>query len=184
MPTPNDLGRATGQACQLQTVTPHRLLLAIASALAARGVETLAVLLRVFNHQQGVRVAYNAFYNRRARPGVEAFMQAMCGRLMQDCRLQTLEPDGDQAVAQFRDIVMQDGSSCAVKRALQDVFPGRFTTKGPAAVELHVTYSGYADDVTAIHLAPDCEAERQLLPEPSNLTGCRFLADRGYPSVA
>ena len=184
MPTVNDLGRVTGQARRLRTVTPHRLFLAVVSALASRRVETLADLLRVFNHQQGVGVAYKAFYNRLARPGFEAFMRAMCGRLMRDCRLQTLEPDGEQAVAQFRDIVIQDGSSFAVKRTLQDVFPGRFTTKGPAAVELHATYSGYADDVTAIHLAPDCEAERQFLPEPSSLTGCLFLADRGYPSLA
>ena len=183
MPTVNDLGRVTGQAQRLRTVTPHRLFLAIVSALAARRVETLADLLRVFNHQQGVRVAYKAFYNRLARPGFEAFMRAMCGRVMRDCRLQTLEPDGERAVAQFRDIVIQDGSSFALKRALRDVFPGRFTTKGPAAVEIHATYSGYADDVTAIHLAPDCEAERQFLPEPRSLTGCLFLADRGYPSV-
>jgi len=150
MPAVNDLGRVTGQARRLQTVTPHRRFLAVVSALAARRVETLADLLRVFNHQQSVRVAYKAFYNRLARPGFEAFMRAMCGRLMRDCRLQTLEPDGEQAIAQFRDIVIQDGSSFAVKRALQAEFPGRFTTKGPAAVERHATYSGYADDVTAI----------------------------------
>ena len=184
VPTVNDLGRMTGQARRLRTVTPHRLFLAVVSALAARRAETLADLLRVFNHQQGVRVAYKAFYNRLARPGFEAFMRAMCGRLMRDGRLQTLEPDGEQAVAQFRDIVIQDGSSFALKRALRDVFPGRFTTKGPAAVEIHATYSGYADDVTAIHLAPDCEAERQCLPEPRSLAGCLFLADRGYPSVS
>lgn len=127
VPTVNDLGRMTGQARRLRTVTPHRLFLAVVSALAARRAETLADLLRVFNHQQ--------------------------------------------AVAQFRDIVIQDGSSFALKRALRDVFPGRFTTKGPAAVEIHATYSGYADDVTAIHLAPDCEAERQCLPEPRSLAG-------------
>ena len=57
MPAVNDLGRATCQARWLRTVTPHRLLLAIVSALAARRVDTLADLLRVFNHQQGVRVA-------------------------------------------------------------------------------------------------------------------------------
>ena len=142
MPTVNDRRRLTGQAQRLRTVTPPRLFLAIVSALAARRVETLADLLRVFNHQQGVRVACKAFYNRLARPGFEAFM-----------------------------------------RALKDVFPGRLTTTGPAAVERHATDSGYAADVTAIHLAPDGGAERQFLPEPRSLTGCRFLADRGYPSV-
>jgi len=90
MPTVKDLGRTTGQARRLRTVPPHRLYLAVVSVMAARRVETLADLLRVFNHQQGVRMAYKAFYNRLARPGCEAFMRAMFGPVMQDCRLQTL----------------------------------------------------------------------------------------------
>ena len=97
----NNLGRVTGQAQRLRTVTPHRLFLAVVSALAARRVETLADLLRVFNHQQGVRVAYKAFYNRLAHAGFAAFMRAMCARFMRECRLQTLEPEGEQAVARF-----------------------------------------------------------------------------------
>ena len=76
MPTVNDVGRMTGQARRLRTVTPHRLFLAVVSALAARRVETLADLLRVVNHQQGVRVAYKAFYNRLARPA----LRPSCGR--------------------------------------------------------------------------------------------------------
>jgi len=181
--TVNELGRATGQARRLRTVTPHRLFLAVVSALAAARIETLADLLRVFNHQHGVRVAYKAFYNRLAGPGFERFMRTMCARLLEEFRLQTLTPDGEQAVAQFRDIVIQDGSSFAVKRALRDVFPGRFTTIEPAAVEVHATYSGYADDVTTLHLAPDAVGERQFLPDPMALRGCLLLADRGYPSV-
>ena len=89
MPTVDDLGRTTGQARRLRAVTPHRLFLAVVSAMAPRRVETLADLLRVFNHQQRVRVADKAFYNRLAGPGFEAFTRAMCGRVMQDYRLQT-----------------------------------------------------------------------------------------------
>jgi len=103
---------------------------------------------------------------------------------MRDCRVQTLEPDGEQATARFRDLVIEDGSSFAVKRALKDLFPGRFTTRGPAAAELHAAGSGCADDVTAIHRAPDGEAERHLLPEPGRQAGCLFLADRGDPGVS
>jgi hypothetical protein len=179
----NDLGQETGQTQRLRTVTPHRLFVAVVSALAASRVESLADLLRTFNHQQGVSVAYKAFYNRLAHAGFAAFMRAMCARLLRQCRLETLAPEGEQAVARFRDIVIQDGSSFAVKRTLRDVFPGRFTTIEPAAVELHATYNGYADEMTTIHLAPDCEAERQFLPDPATLTDCLLLADRGYPSV-
>jgi hypothetical protein len=49
----NQLGRDTGQAIRLRTVTPHRLFLALDSALASARVESLADLLRTFNHQGG-----------------------------------------------------------------------------------------------------------------------------------
>ena len=42
----NQLGRETGQAQRLRTVTPHRLFLAVVSALASAHVESLADLLR------------------------------------------------------------------------------------------------------------------------------------------
>ncbi len=179
----NDLGRTTGQAERLRTVTPHRLFLAIVSTLAGAKVESLADLLRAFNYQNGVHVAYKAFYNRLARLGFAVFMRGMCVRLVEQLRVQTLAPEGQRAVARFKDIVIQDGSSFALKPSLREVFPGRFTTIEPAAVEIHATYSGFADDVQTIHVAPDSEAERQFLPAPATLAGCLLLADRGYPSV-
>jgi hypothetical protein len=179
----NQLGRETGQAKRLRTVTPHRLFLAVVSALGGAQVESLADLLRTFNHQNGVQVAYKAFYNRLAGRGFAAFMREMCTRLIAQLRVETLAPDGETAVARFTDIVIQDGSSFAVKPTLQGVFPGRFTTIEPAAVEIHATYSGFADEVCAVHLAPDCEPERPFLPDPTTLTGRLLLADRGYPAV-
>ncbi len=58
-------------------------------------------------------------------------------------------------------MVIQDGSSFAVKPSLAQVFSGRFTKSEPAAVELHVTYSGFQDEMVRVILAPDKEAERQ-----------------------
>ena len=81
----HQLGRDTGQAVRLRTITPHRLFLAVVSALASARVDTIA------------------------------------------------------DVARFRDIVIQDGSSFALKAALHPTFPGRFTTMAPAAVEVHAT---------------------------------------------
>jgi hypothetical protein len=65
----NQLGRDTGQAERLRTVTPHRLFLAVVSTLGSGQVESLADLLRAFNHQNGATVAYKAFYNWLARAG-------------------------------------------------------------------------------------------------------------------
>lgn len=179
----NQLGRVTGQSERLRTITPHRLFLAIVAALGSADVESLADLLREFNHQNQVTVAYKAFYNRLARAGFAEFMKQMFARLVARLSMRILEPEGMTAVARFKDIVIQDGSSFAVKKALKGVFPGRFTTVEPAAIELHATYSGFSDEVLAVSLAPDCEPERQFLPEPSTLTDRLLLADRGYPGV-
>jgi hypothetical protein len=151
----NDLGRTTGQAERLRTVTPHRLFLAMVSTLAGAKVESLADLLRAFNGQNGVHVAYKAFYNRLARLGFAALMRGMCVRLVEQLRVQTLAPDGQRAVARFRDVVIHDGSSCALKSSLREVFPGRFTTREPAAVDIHATDSGFADEVQTVQIAPD-----------------------------
>ncbi|MDA1095598.1 MAG: IS4 family transposase [Acidobacteria bacterium] len=180
----NQLGRDTGQAVRLRRVTPHRLFLAVVSALASARVESLADLLRAFNHQHGDAVAYKAFYNRLARAGFAHFMRAMLTRLLDRLRLDTLSAEGERAVARFRDIVIHDGSSFAVKAALHPTFPGRFTAIAPAAVEVHATYSGFADEVCAVQVAPDQDPERPFLPDPATLTDCLLLADRGYPSVA
>jgi hypothetical protein len=179
----NQLGRDTGQAKRLRTVTPHRLFLAVVSALASAHVESLADLLRAFNYQNGVTVAYKAFYNRLARVGFATFMREMLARLVERLSEQTLTPAGQVAVARFTDIVIQDGSSFALKPTLRGTFPGRFTTIEPAAVEVHATYSGFADEVSAVQIAPDADAERPFLPDPATLKGRLLLADRGYPSV-
>jgi hypothetical protein len=179
----NQLGRQTGQAQRLRTVTPHRLFLAVVSTLASVRVESLADLLRAFNHQNGVTVAYKAFYNRLAHAGFAAFMREMFARLVEQLSVQTLTPESQRAVARFKDIVIQDGSSFALKSTLQETFPGRFTTIEPAAVEVHATYSGFFDEVRTVRIAPDAAAERQFLPEPSALRDRLLLADRGYPSL-
>jgi len=179
----NQLGRDTGQSQRLRTVTPHRLFLSTIAGLADGNVDSLADLLRTFNHHNDVVVRYRAFYNRLARPGFAAFMRKMLGRLLERLRARTLRADGNAAVARFKDIVIQDGSSFALKRKLRDVFPGRFTTIEPAAVEIHATVSGFNDEVISVAIAPDTEAERRFLPEPSTLKNRLLLADRGYPSV-
>lgn len=84
--------------------------------------ESLADLLRAFTHQRGVEVACEAFYNRLARIGCST----------------------------FTDIVSRDGSSFALTSTVSDTCPRRFTTTEPAAVDLHVTCRGFADDVRRV----------------------------------
>ena len=82
----------------------------------------------------------------------------------------------------FKDILIHDGSSFAVKATLKDVLPGRFKKNSPAAVELHVTMSGMENAPHRIELAPDKEAERHFLPEAKTLEGCLLLGDRALQS--
>jgi hypothetical protein len=154
----NQLGRKTGQSERLRTITPHRLFLSMIAALAGGRVESLADLLREFNFQNDVTVAYKAFYNRLARPGFARFMREMFERLVEQLSVRMLAPEGHAAVSRFEDIVIQDGSSFALKSSLQEVFSGRFTTKEPAAVEVHATYSGFTDEVRTVAIASDSES--------------------------
>ncbi len=179
----NELGRLTGQSQRLRTVTPARLILGLATALGGGRIESLADLLREFNHLNDASVHYKAFYNRLARPGFSKFTQAMFCRLLECLSVQTLKADGCSALSRFKDVRIQDGSSFGLKAALKADFPGRFTTKAPAAVELHATYSGFNDEVVKVQVSADTEGERQFLPEPGELSGCLLLADRGYPNL-
>jgi len=83
-------------------------------------------------------------------------------------------------LGRFRDILLHDGSSFALKSGLRREWPGRFTKVSPAAVELHVTMSAFDDNPISITLAPDKEAERALGPKAEDLRDCLLLEDRGY----
>jgi hypothetical protein len=127
-------------------------------------IESLADLLREFNHQNDVTVAYKAFCNWLARPGFAEFMRQMLARLIEQLSIRILAPEGHAAVGRFDDIVIQDGSSFTLKKALSEVFSGRVTTIEPAAVEVHATYSGFSDEVSMVEIAADSEEERQFQP--------------------
>ena len=85
-----------------------------------------------------------------------------------------------RAFGEFRRILIQDGTSFAIHDALREVFPGRFKTVKPAAVELHTTMELLCDAPTTVVLTPDTTSEQAFLPEPTSLRASVLLADRGY----
>lgn len=178
----NALGRACGQSQRLRVVTPYRLLVALLGGLGDGTAETIADLCREFNFAFGETTAYKAFYNRLARPGFAEFTREVVSRLLSRLAVRVLEPQAGSPLARFDDIVIQDGSSFALKASLRGEFPGRFTAVDPAAVELHATLSGFDDEVVEVSLSPDTTQERAFLPSPSELIRRLLLADRGYPS--
>ena len=178
----DELGKSTGQSQRLRVITPFRLLVSLLGALGDGTAESIADLCREFNFAHGTTTAYKAFYNRLARPGFAEFMRAVVSRFLTEFAVRTLEVQPGSPLERFTDIIVQDGSSFAVKASLRGVFPGRFTTIEPAAVELHATLSGFYDEILEVSLSPDTTQERAFLPSDEDLIGQLLLADRGYPS--
>ena len=94
--------------------------------------------------------------------------------------LKVLGFEKGRAFAEFRHIVIQDGSSFAIHDGLREVFPGRFKVVKPAAVELHTTMDLLCDAPTTVVLTPDTTNEQAFLPAPASLHASVLLADRGY----
>src|SRR5262249_773891 len=167
--------------CQRQRViTPFRLGLALTATCASQRVETIADLHCGFNALFGTTVTYKAFYNQVAKPHFADFARTMAARLISDMTLQVLGFEKGRAFGEFRHIILQDGSSFAIHDSLREVFPGRFKTVKPAAVELHTTMDLLCDAPTTVVLTPDTANEQAFLPEPVSLRDSLLLADRGY----
>ena len=167
--------------CRRQrTMTPFRLGLALTATCASHRVDTLADFHRGFNALFGTTITYKAFYNQLAKPHFATFVGTMASRLLGEMTLKVLGFPKGRACAEFRHIVIQDGSSVALHDALREVFPGRFKAVKPAAVELHTTMDLLCDAPTTVVLTPDTASEQRFLPEPASLRDSVLLADRGY----
>jgi hypothetical protein len=179
----NQLGREVGFVQRLRVVTPARLVTSLLAALGSFRVESIADLLRAFNHATETSTAYKAFYMRLARPQFPILMKRVLDDSLTTLAVETLALKPGGPLARFKDIRIQDGTSFAVKSALSETFPGRFTTVEPAAVEVHAHYSARYDEVTRITVTPDSASERGELPSADTLKDCLLLADRGYPAT-
>jgi hypothetical protein len=179
-PLLNACGTDTKFCRRLRIITPFRLGLALTATWASQRVETLADFHRGFNALFQTTITYKAFYNQMAKPHCAAFIRTLTSRLIGEMTLKVLGFEKGRACAEFRHIILQDGSSFAIHDALREVFPGRFKAVKPAAVELHTTMELLCDAPTTVVLTPDTTSEQAFLPEPLSLQGCLLLADRGY----
>jgi hypothetical protein len=179
-PLLNACGTDTKFCRRMRTITPFRLGLALTATCASQRVETLADFHRGFNALLHTTITYKAFYNQVAKPHCAAFIRTMTSRLIGEMPLKVLGFEKGRAFAEFRHIIIQDGSSFAIHDALREVFPGRFKVVKPAAVELHTTMDLLCDAPTTGVLTPDTTTEQAFLPEPASLQACLRLAERGY----
>lgn len=165
---------------RLRDITPLALVIACLSTLGASKATWLADILRTFNAFTGLSIRYKPFHNQLRKAAFPEFMRRLLERTLEKMTRPVLSAVKGGKLGRFRDILLHDGSSFALKDGLRRDWPGRFTTVSPAAVELHVTMSAFEDNPIQITLAPDKEAERALGPKAEDLRDCLLLEDRGY----
>lgn len=165
---------------RLREITPLALVVACLSTLGASKATWIADILRTFNAFTGLSIRYKPFHNQLRKAAFPEFMRRLLERTLATMTRPVLSAGFGSKLGKFRDILLHDGSSFALKDGLKKEWPGRFTKFSPAAVELHVTMSAFEDNPIQITLAPDKEAERALGPKAEELRDCLLLEDRGF----
>src|SRR5438128_7996658 len=176
----DERGKQLGFSKRERLITPFRFGLSVVAAISTEQVITIADLHRQFNELWEIDTDYKAFYTQlRKSTSPEFFRTSLC-HIMGQLTMKVLGFEAGQAFRAFNRLLLQDGSSFALHEALADVFPGRFNTVSPAAVELHCTLDLLQDAPITIALSPDTDSEHDYRPAPESLQGDVFLADRGY----
>jgi len=165
-------------------ITPFRFGLSVVASMATEQVVSITDLHRQFNDLWDLESSYKAFYNQLVKPNRPEFFRTSLCHIMGQLTMKVLGFEAGQAFSEFNRLVIQDSSSFALHDALAHLFPGRFNTVKPAAVELHCTLDLLHDAPITIALSPDTDSEHAYRPEPASLRGALFLADRGYLDLA
>jgi hypothetical protein len=176
----NAIGSKVGFSERLRVVTPYRVGVLLVSLFASRRVETIADVQRGFSALYGEKVEYKPFHNQLRKEGFAEFMKELVSELLSKAVFRVLKAKRRGALSNFRRVIIQDGSSFAVKDELKKIYPGRFTATSPAAVELHATYELFEESMVKISLRADTDSEQLELPVAEDLKGDLFLGDRGY----
>src|SRR3989441_776226 len=176
----NARGKQLGFAKRERLITPFRLGLSVVASMATQQVQTIADLHRQFNELWAFESDYKAFYTQLLKSRSPEFFRASLCHIMRQLTMKVLSCEAGEAFRAFSRLILQDGSSFALHKALAEVFPGRFNAVSPAAVELHCTLDLLQDAPITIALSPDTDSEHDYRPAPASLRGDVFLADRGY----
>ena len=175
----NARGKQRGFAKRERLITPFRLGLSVVASMATQQVQTIADLHLQCNELWAFESDYKACYTQlRTSRSPEFFRTSLC-HIMRQLTMKVLGFEAGEAFRAFNRLILQDGSSFALHKALAEVFPGRFNAVSPAAVELHCTLDVLQDAPITMALSPDTDAEHDYRPAPASLRGDVFLADRG-----
>ena len=174
------LARETRYLQRSRAMAPDQLVWSLLQSFATHQVQGIAGLHRSFMHDSGRIISYSAFHDQLSKPEFLTFARALYHDRIQKFYLEQGHRI-PEAFRYFEDVRLHDGSSWAIHKELSDVFPGRFTTTSPAAVELHATYSLKTQTYTYTELARDTQSEHDFLPEGE--PGVLHVLDRGYVNL-
>ncbi len=178
-PLRNACGKDVKFCRRQRIITPLRLGLALRATCARQRVETIADFHCGCKALFAPTLTSKAFSHHVATPRCADVARTMTERLISDMTLQVLGCEKGHAVAEFRHIILQDGSSCAIHDGVREVCPGRCTVVKPAAVELQTTMDLRCAAPTTVVLTPDTTSEQPFVPEPTSLHASVLVADRG-----
>lgn len=174
----NDIGRRCGFCRRQRIVKPFELVMSLVTAMGDKRVDCISDLHRYFTGLTLTDVQYKPFHNQLSKPKFKQLIKRTVGMALHKWQQQILGTNID--LSEFKQVVLQDGSSFAVHDKLKDEFKGRFTQISPAAVEVHVSWDILQSNPEQITVSPDHVSEYDFLPEAASLSQCLFMADRGY----
>ena len=176
----DQLGKETGFCQKLRKFTPSKLALSLITAFGSNTINTIAELHRAFNELIHTDSEYKPFHNQLSKKSFPKFILSVLNKLLSELYVTPVTFSKNSPLNDFHKILCHDGSSLSLKSGLSDIFPGRFTTTTPAAIELHVTMNLLSGQPEQIIMTEDTASERyQLLPIKEQ-AGCLTLYDRGY----
>lgn len=117
----NELGKEIGFCERLREVTPYCLAISMLSTLPCTVTETLVDVHRGFGVLFGEAVAYKPFHNQLRKEEFPRFMFRVASELIGKLAVKVLGTKRGVLFSEFKEIVIQDGSSFAVKYSLDDL---------------------------------------------------------------
>lgn len=178
----NNTAKELGFCRRLRAIQPLPLLTSLVSAMGEASVDSIATLHRSFNGigmDATLNVAYKPFHNQLRKKEFALFTQRVTCRAMALLRTQ-FKQALPAKLSQFKDILIQDGSSVVLHPELAEVYPNRFVLPSPASVKCHMTMSLLSEQPVSLTLTPDRTSERTYLPKAETLMDTLLLADAGY----
>jgi hypothetical protein len=177
-----DLAREKKFLLRSRQLNPLKLLLSVITTLGSQSKANLADIHRQYKLLSGMTINYKPFHNQIKKTQCHDFFKECFTYVMQSWVLQSLKLTSlsTGAAFPFSQIKLHDGCSFQVHDNLQQIYPGRFKKRFPAAVELHVTMDLLTGSIDYLALGPDTAPERPHAPQASSLHDTLLLTDAGY----